>query len=124
MPTNRETVTAYETDKEFIVQQAEALDVTQADIIADMVEEHADAQHRHRCPECDGTFTLDEVDQSTVVQQSKMEAAMLTDARYLVQDRNLPVKHFECPGCEGQVKPDEMDLNAQELDVDDSANQG
>jgi hypothetical protein len=124
MPTNRETVTAYEADKKFIVKQAEALDVTQADIIADMVEEQADAQHRHRCPECDDTFTLNEVDQSTVAQQSKMEAAMLTDARYLVQDRNLPVKHFECPCCEKQVNPDEMDMNAQELDTDDSGNQG
>ena len=123
MPENRETVTAYKADKEFIAQQADALDVTHADIIADMVEEQADAQHRHRCPECDDTFTLDEVDQQTVEQQSKMEAAAVTDVTYLVLDKPLPVKHFECPCCKGQVKPDEMDMNAQELDMDDSANQ-
>jgi transcription elongation factor Elf1 len=116
MPRDRETVTAYETDKEFIVREAEAKGVTQADIVADMVEQHADADHRFRCPSCDDTFVLDEVDPGTVEHESRLETAMFKDARYLVQDRTPVVKYFGCPCCNELVSASEVDFNAQELD--------
>lgn len=107
------TIKVYQPDKDWIAEKAEREGVTQAEVFAEAIEEYADAEHHHRCPSCDGRFTLDEVDMSTV-----REAGMVTtDVRYFLRGKSQ-VKDFECPCCDDRLTPDEAEIG-QPVSTDD-----
>lgn len=98
-------VKVFDADKEWINQKAEEQGVTQADVVAEAIEAYAGVAHHHRCPECDGRFTLDEIDPSTIQETG----AIATDIRYLLRGRTQ-VKDFECPACGSRVTPGDAEI--------------
>lgn len=101
----RATIKVYVPDKEWIKERAEREGVTQADVVAEAIEEYAGAEHHHHCPHCDGRFTLDEVDTATV----REAGVVATDVRYFLRGKSQ-VRDFECPCCNDRVKPEEAEI--------------
>lgn len=102
---DRKTVQIYEADKEEVDRIADEQGVIHADVVAEAMEEYTGHQHHHACPHCDGRFSLDEVDTSTV----REKGTITTDVRYLLRGRG-EVKDFECPRCGERISPDDAEM--------------
>lgn len=102
---DRKTVQIYEADKQEIDRIAEEQGVIHADVFAEAMEEYTGTQHHHRCPDCDGHFSLEDVDTSTV----REKGIITSDMRYLLRGRS-EVKDFECPQCEARIRPDDAEM--------------
>lgn len=104
---DRKTVQIYEADKQEIDRIADEQGVIHADVVAEAMEEYTGNQHHHRCPSCDGRFSLEEVDTTTV----REKGTITTDVRYLLRGRG-EVKDFECPRCEERISPDDAEMDS------------
>lgn len=103
----KKTVQIYEPHKEWMDQVAESEGVTHAEVQAKLIEEYSGEQIDHVCPQCEGRFTLDDVDVSTI----REHGAINTDVRYLLKG-NRTVKDFECPHCEERISPDDAEMSS------------
>lgn len=103
----RETVQVWSPDKNRIKEIAEEEGVIQADVVAQAMEAYTGEKHHHRCPECGDSFTMDEVDPSTV----REKGLITSDVRYLIRGKS-EVEDFECPSCEGRITPDDAEVDS------------
>ena len=101
------TVRVYQSDKERIKEMADARGSRPADVVADLLREPA-----FRCPECGEPFVSEEIDPETVEEHG----VLTTNVDNLVKGQR-DVKDFECPCCEGRVKPQDVEtVDASEHD--------
>ena len=101
------TVRVYESDKERIMEMADARGSRPADVVAELLREPA-----FRCPECSEPFVSEEIDPETVEEHG----VLTTGVDNLVKGQR-EVKDFECPCCEGRVKPQDVEtIDASEHD--------
>ena len=101
----KKTIQVYEPDKRWIDEKADVEGVTHAEVMAEAIEEYADAEHHHRCPSCECRFTLDDVDMGTVEETGVVS----TDVRYFLRGKSQ-VESFECPDCEERIRPRDAEM--------------
>ena len=101
------TVRIYATDKNRIKEMADARGSKPADVVADLLRDPA-----FRCPECGDPFVSEEIDPETVE-----EHGVLTSGVDKIVKGQRDVKDFECPCCEGRVKPQDVEtVDADKFD--------
>lgn len=99
------TIKVYRPDKEWIKEKAESEGVTQAEVVAEAIEEYANVEHHHRCPSCDCRFRLEDVDMATVEESGVVS----TDVRYFLRGKSQ-VESFECPDCSERIRPRDAEV--------------
>jgi hypothetical protein len=94
-----ETIRIYAGDKERIKDMADARGAKPAEVVADLIREPT-----YVCPECDEPFDPSEIDPETV-----REHGVLTSGVDRLVKGERDVKDFECPCCEGRLRPKDIE---------------